>query len=178
MSSASLAAAVREEQRVRILKSGGRVLKFTNNGGKLYFRYYFPHPEALAWVKLVSGLRVLFSIPSTDIYIRYKDNDGTNIIVNDNNGLQIMFDETKASDVIRIEVVHGESGAVDPLPSSTSSDPQVTMQMPMPASGFPGMVLSRPGSAMSNTPNSAGGRPNMGAGPMPQQVQHPIGAGP
>ncbi|KAJ2662076.1 hypothetical protein IW148_003124 [Coemansia sp. RSA 1199] len=162
--------AVREEQRARILKSGGRVLKFTNNGGKLYFRYYFPHPETLTWNKLVSGLRVLFSIASTDLYIRYTDIDGSRITVNDNNGLQIMFDETKTSDVIRIEVVTEDS--MEPL-SSASSGPHVTMPMPMPPSGFPGMEMSRPGSAQSS--HTTAMRPNM-AGPVLQQM--PVSAGP
>ncbi|KAJ2356437.1 hypothetical protein IWW50_003186 [Coemansia erecta] len=172
-------AAVREEQRARILEMGGRVLKFTNNGGKLYFRYYFPNPETLTWNRMVSGLRVLFSIASTDLYIRYTDFDGTRITVNDNNGLQIMFDETKTSDVIRIEVIHEETSAEQPLSTPSSSDQHITMPMPMPMppSGFPGMEMSRPGSAQSN--NTAGAmRPNVNAGPVPQQMQQPIGAGP
>ncbi|KAJ2842779.1 hypothetical protein IWW36_005782 [Coemansia brasiliensis] len=167
-------AAVREEQRARVLKSGGRVLKFTNNGGKMYFRYYFPHPETLTWNKLTSGLRVLFSIASTDLYIRYTDFDGTKITVNDNNGLQIMFDETKHNDVVRIEVISEESH--DPPLSSGSSNPQATMQMPMPMppSGFPGMEMSRPESVMSNRTNMNG--PNMNAAsaqqPMNQAPPH------
>ncbi|KAJ2803998.1 hypothetical protein H4R20_002672 [Coemansia guatemalensis] len=178
---------VREEQRVRVLQSGGRVLKFTNNGGKLYFRYFFPHPETLTWNKLTSGLRVLFSIASTDLYIRYTDIDGSKITVNDNNGLQIMFDETKSSDVIRIEVIsEGTPLAVPSGPvSSSSTAPQATMQMPMPPSGFPGMELSRPQSAMSNM-TGAGHMNQQGQamgppgnpGPVPHTMQQPMSAGP
>ncbi|KAJ2449139.1 hypothetical protein EV183_005058 [Coemansia sp. RSA 2336] len=167
-------AAVREEQRARVLESGGRVLKFTNNGGKMYFRYYFPHPETLTWNKLTSGLRVLFSIASTDLYIRYTDFDGTKITVNDNSGLQIMFDETKHNDVVRIEVVSEESS--EPL-SAASSNPQATMQMPMPMppSGFPGMEMSRPESVMSNRTNMNG--PNMNAAPAQQPINQPPHSG-
>ncbi|KAJ2158803.1 hypothetical protein GGF46_003494 [Coemansia sp. RSA 552] len=161
---------VRAEQRRRILGTGGRVLKFTNNGGKLYFRYYFPHPETLTWNKLTSGLRVLFSIRSTDLYIRYTDVDGSKITVNDNNGLRIMFDETKCDDVVRIEVVSSEQGPMDgPLSSPSDAASHMTMPMPMPQSGFPGMEPSRPASVLS-TANAHG---NVNPGPVPHHAQPP-----
>ncbi|KAJ1664753.1 hypothetical protein IW140_002972 [Coemansia sp. RSA 1813] len=170
---------IRAEQKARVLESGGRVLKFTNNGGKLYFRYFFPHPETLTWSKLVNGLRVLFSIPSTDLYIRYTDFDETKIMVNDDSGLRIMFDETRGSDIIRIEVI--SEGALsntnsmhmdDVPPSLADSGPKMTMPMPMPPSGFPGMDASRPPSAISNHTAATGQvrpqQPMMMSGGMPQ----------
>ncbi|KAJ1641742.1 hypothetical protein J3B02_005007 [Coemansia erecta] len=175
------AASIREEQKTRILELGGRVLKFTNDGGKLFFRYYFPQPSSLTWNKLTSGLRVLYGIASTDLYIRYTDPDGSKITVNDDSGLKIMFDETKASDVIRIEVISDET-----LPSLTNSNPTIdkppsigaaatmTMPMPMPP-GFPGMEASRPESALSipHTNMTGSQRP-----PPPMQPMHSMGAAP
>ncbi|KAJ1723136.1 hypothetical protein LPJ53_002500 [Coemansia erecta] len=179
-------ASIREEQKARVLQLGGRVLKFTNDGGKLYFRYYFPQPSTLTWNKLTSGLRVLYSITSTDLYIRYTDTDGTRITVNDDSGLRIMFDETKTSDVIRIEVISEENP-----PSLTNSNPTLdrppsigaaaTMTMPMPPPGFPGMEISRPGSALSipHTNTTAPPRPSMPSvqpGPQannPPPMSHP-----
>ncbi|KAJ2724722.1 hypothetical protein GGI07_001775 [Coemansia sp. Benny D115] len=165
-------AAVREEQRARVMQLGGRVLKFTNNGGKLYFRYYFPHPSTLNWNKLTSGLRVLFSIAKTDLYIRYTDVDGTKITVNDDSGLRIMFDETKSSDVIRIDVVTDDNpptslnSSIPGMDGPDSMGIPATMTMPMPAPGFPGMEPSRPGSALS-IPNTTATAPR----PPPMQQQ-------
>ncbi|KAJ2323764.1 hypothetical protein GGH92_010831 [Coemansia sp. RSA 2673] len=116
-------ALVRKEQKARILEQGGRVLKFTNNGGKLYFRYYFPHPQQLTWNKLVSGLRVLYGISSPHLFIRYVDVDGTKITVNDDSGMRIMFDETKDSDVIRVEVITEEAAAAAASPSHSRLPP-------------------------------------------------------
>ncbi|KAJ2557476.1 hypothetical protein EV175_001324 [Coemansia sp. RSA 1933] len=145
---------IRAAQKARVLESGGRVLKFTNNGGKLYFRYFFPEPEKLNWSMLSSGLRVLFSISKTDLYIRYTDYDETKIMVNDDDGLRIMFDEMSGSDVIRIEVISDESASNnssmdDAPPSLAESGPKMSMPMPMPPSGFPGMDASRPPSGLS-----------------------------
>ncbi|KAI9504486.1 hypothetical protein GGI25_005456 [Coemansia spiralis] len=170
---------IREEQKARVLESGGRVLKFTNNGGKLYFRYYFPHPQTLTWNKLTSGLRVLYSINSPDLYIRYIDIDGTKITVNDDSGLRIMFDETKSSDVIRIEVVSEDMQSnssslpnIDAAQLAANSGPKMTMPMPMPPSGFPGMDASRPPSALSNhttaTAQARPPQPMLAAMPPPQ----------
>ncbi|KAJ2717115.1 hypothetical protein H4R19_000200 [Coemansia spiralis] len=176
---------VRAAQRARVLAEGGRVLKFTNNGGELYFRYYFPHPEALTWTKLADGLRVLFSITSSDMYIRYADTDGTKITVNDSKGLEIMFEDTKASDVIRIEVFDPQSSEKNSelLPNGAHAD----MQMPMPMfdqlPGFPGVDITRPQSVMSGQP-PAGPMPlppqsvNLNPGPIPHVAQQSVGAGP
>ncbi|KAJ2863850.1 hypothetical protein GGI22_001858 [Coemansia erecta] len=148
---------IRAEQKARVLESGGRVLKFTKDGGLLYFRYYFPQPETLTWTSMSDGLRVLFSITSPDLYIRYTDFDGTKIMVNDDSGLRIMFDETKGSDVIRIEVIAGDAlsntssmNMDDKPPSLAESGPKMSMPMPMPPSGFPGMDSSKPPSIISN----------------------------
>ncbi|KAJ1862786.1 hypothetical protein LPJ57_006335 [Coemansia sp. RSA 486] len=197
------AASIREEQKARVLELGGRVLKFTNDGGKLYFRYYFPQPSSLTWNKLTSGLRVLYGIASTDLYIRYTDPDGSKITVNDDSGLKIMFDETKASDVIRIEVIseeqHNSMNSSNPTidrPSTIGAT--MTMPMPMPP-GFPGMEASRPESALSipNTNVTGSQRPppmqtmhSMGSvppmpnvqssghpGPMPQNIPQPFATG-
>ncbi|KAJ1732521.1 hypothetical protein LPJ72_003378 [Coemansia sp. Benny D160-2] len=166
---------IRAEQKARVLEEGGRVLKFTNNGGKLYFRYYFPHPETLTWNKLTNGLRVLFSITSTDVYVRYTDVDGTKIMVNDDSGLRIMFDEMRATDVIRIEVIADGAASnttsihnIDDLAGSLDDGgPKMSMPMPMPMppSGFPRIDPSRPPSAMSNHTSMA--RPPMQSA-MPQ----------
>ncbi|KAJ2835034.1 hypothetical protein GGI24_000104 [Coemansia furcata] len=166
---------VREEQKARILEQGGRVLKFTITGGKLYFRYYFPHPHLLTWNKLTNGLRVLFSIASPDIYIRYVDTEGTKITVSDDGGLKIMFDETKDTDVIRIEVLTEDSASAMPshdAPPSVTAAPTMAMPMPMPPSGFPGMD-TRPGSALS-THTAAHHQP----GPVPHNIQPFTSAGP
>ncbi|KAJ1895169.1 hypothetical protein GGI16_003839 [Coemansia sp. S142-1] len=174
---------VREEQKARILEEGGRVLKFTINGGKLYFRYYFPHPHQLTWNKLTNGLRVLYSVASPGIYIRYVDTEGSKITVNDDGGLKIMFDETRESDVIRIEVFTEEDSNSVPRqdiagPPSVSAVPTMTMPMPMPPSGFPGMD-TRPGSALSNHTMTAGQMHHHQPGPVPQNIQQPFGnAGP
>ncbi|KAJ1732797.1 hypothetical protein LPJ61_001887 [Coemansia biformis] len=177
---------VRAAQRARVLAAGGRVLKFTNNGGELYFRYYFPQPEKLTWTKLVNGLRVLFSISHSDLYIRYADPDGAKITVSDNNGLQIMFEDTKASDVIRIEVIEPKSAGVNADESRTPPEgSQPSMQMPMPVfdqqSGFPGVDITRPHSVVSSRVNT-GQLPQMPQsqtpGPIPHAPQQPINAGP
>ncbi|KAJ2900173.1 hypothetical protein GGI21_004766, partial [Coemansia aciculifera] len=178
---------VRAEQKARIMEQGGRVLKFTINGGKLYFRYYFPHPHLLTWNKLTNGLRVLYSVASPGIFIRYVDTEGTKITVNDDGGLRIMFDETKDSDVIRIEVFTDEeaaslagSTAPPPPPPAVTAAPTMTMPMPMPMppSGFPGMDASRPGSALSNHSTVAGHGHHL-PGPVPQNVPLPFNnAGP
>ncbi|KAJ2745179.1 hypothetical protein GGI20_002361 [Coemansia sp. BCRC 34301] len=181
---------VREEQKARIMEQGGRVLKFTINGGKLYFRYYFPHPHHLTWNKLTNGLRVLYSVASPGIFIRYVDTEGTKITVNDDGGLRIMFDETKDSDVIRIEVFTDDEAAslagsggpprqdiAAPPPPATAA-PTMTMPMPMPPSGFPGMEASRPGSALSN-PTTVAGQMHHHPGPVPHNVPQPFNnAGP
>ncbi|KAJ2485582.1 hypothetical protein IWW37_005903 [Coemansia sp. RSA 2050] len=173
---------VREEQRVRVLKQGGRVLKFTINGGKLYFRYYFPHPHLLTWNKLTNGLRVLYSVASPGIYIRYIDTEGSKITVSDDGGLKIMFDEMKDTDVIRIEVLTEDDSGNMPrqdnsMPPSVPAAPTMAMPMPMPPSGFPGMD-TRPGSALSNH-TAAVGQMHHQPGPVPQNIQQPFGnAGP
>ncbi|KAJ2808439.1 hypothetical protein H4R21_000028 [Coemansia helicoidea] len=181
---------VRAAQRARVLADGGRVLKFTNNGGELYFRYYFPQPEALTWTKLVDGLRVLYSITSPKMYIRYADADGTKITVNDSAGLAIMLQDTKASDVIRIEVFDPEGLDVDAGPrppgSGTPTTPHAGLQMPMPMfdqqPGFPGLDDTRPHSVISARPN-AGPMPQpppllQSAGPVPHFPPQSVGAGP
>ncbi|KAI8321658.1 hypothetical protein GQ54DRAFT_261371 [Martensiomyces pterosporus] len=159
----------REEQRELILKLGGRILKFTNNGGELYFRYYFPHPDQLTWRQLVDGLRLLFGIASQDLYITYKDDTGSRINVTDDGGLKIMFEETRDSDTIHIEVVAdgraGLSMSSEQQPPSIDAAP--TISMPMPSVGFPGMPPSRADSVLSEGSIQS-------SQPMPPQQQPPI----
>ncbi|KAJ1885591.1 hypothetical protein LPJ66_010041 [Kickxella alabastrina] len=114
-----------------------------------------------------------------DIYIRYTDPDGSQIIVNDDSGLKIMFDETKGSDVIHVEVISEDNPLSMPnsipgidKPPSMSGTP--TMAMPMPAPGFPGMEASRPGSAMSMGNNAAAGPPRPPAQPMAMSMAQPM----
>ncbi|KAJ2780255.1 hypothetical protein H4R18_003567 [Coemansia javaensis] len=181
---------IREEQRRRVLQEGGRVLKFTNNGGELYFRYYFPAPEQLTWNKLVEGLRVLFSIAHSEVHICYTDADGTKITVNDSSGLKIMFDDTRDSDVIHIEVVAEKAPLHGVVPvgggggsgGSGSGQHVPDMEMPMPSfdhaqSGFPGVAPSRPHTALSGRSGMPHPLPQ-GPGPVPHSVQPPISAGP
>lgn len=194
---------IREQQKARILKQGGKVLKFTNNGGQLYFRYYFPDPVAtLTWKKLISGLRVLYSIPSSDVFIRYIDTDGSKITVSDDGGLRIMFDETKSSDVIRIEVVrvdkgtgttslnnsgnlhsgntpNGTGGINSAGTNGANGKPlKMTMPMPMHPSGFPGVDASRPVSSMSHANPPTGQQPTRPHAPGPMSQPAPNTYGP
>ncbi|KAJ1949419.1 hypothetical protein FBU59_001150 [Linderina macrospora] len=167
----------RQEQKEYIIKKGGRVLKFTDNGGELYFRYYFPHPEQLTWYKLVSGLRVLFSVTQEDLYIQYTDDSGSKINVTDDGGLRIMFEETAGTDYVLVHVI--TDARASRMDSAAGLDSRPSVPMPMPSSGFPGMAPSRAGSdiSFSSLPTGPGGRPprppvatSMAPGPVPQSM--------
>ncbi|KAJ1954670.1 hypothetical protein EC988_002304 [Linderina pennispora] len=177
----------RQEQKDYIIKKGGRVLKFTDNGGELYFRYYFENPEQLTWYKLVSGLRVLFSIAQEDVYIQYTDDTGSKINVTDDGGLRIMFEETASTDYVLVHVI-AEGRTASRMDSVQAVEGRPTVAMPMPSSGFPGMAPSRAGSEISFTSlqTGAGVRPprppvatSLAPGPVPQNMsQNAMQAGP